>query len=164
MVAPLYVFAAIVMYTEGLISDRIKFRVPFLYFNAVVSIIGLVVLGFAPQKGVRFFGCFLTVAGSNSNIPFALTFQHNNIVGQWKRAFCSASLVGFGGIGGIVGSIVFRSQDAPKYRFGLWSCVFASGLVIVCVTILWVYFIFENRKQRKGEKVIEKTEGFTYTP
>jgi len=162
LVAPLYVFGAIVMWTEGRISDRIKFRAPFLYFNAVLTIVGLLVLGFAPQKGVRYFGCYLVVAGSNSNIPFALTFQHNNIVGQWKRAFCSATLVGAGGIGGIVGSLVFRSQDAPKYRFGLWSCVFASGLVIVCVSLLWAFFTFENKKQRKG-KIIEKTEGFRYT-
>lgn len=42
--------------------------------------------------------------------------QANNIRGQWKRAFCSATLVGFGGIGGIAGSLVFRSQDAPDYR------------------------------------------------
>jgi sugar phosphate permease len=162
LVAPLYIFAAILMWTEGLISDRIKLRAPFLYFNAILSIIGLLVLAFAPQKGVRFFSCFLIVGGSNANIPFALTFQHNNIAGQWKRAFCSATLVGAGGIGGIVGSLVFRAKDAPKYKFGVWSCIFASGLVIVCVSILWVHFIFQNKKQRKG-KVLEKVEGFRYT-
>merc|ERR1711939_1241368 len=33
-------------------------------------------------------------------IPAAMAYQANNIRGQWKRAFASATLVGFGGIGG----------------------------------------------------------------
>lgn len=45
-----------------------------------------------------------------------LTYQANNIRGQWKRALCSATLVGTGGIGGIIGSTIFRAQDKPGYR------------------------------------------------
>jgi hypothetical protein len=52
-----------------------------------------------------------------------MVFQANNIRGQWKRAFCSASLIGLGGTGGIVGSLVFRSQDAPKYLPGIYACL-----------------------------------------
>lgn len=48
-----------------------------------------------------------------------MSYQGNNIRGQWKRAFCSATLVGFGGIGGIAGSLVFRTQDAPGYIPGV---------------------------------------------
>jgi hypothetical protein len=42
-----------------------------------------------------------------------MAYQANNIRGQWKRAFASATLVGFGGLGGIAGSTVFRQQDSP---------------------------------------------------
>lgn len=42
-----------------------------------------------------------------------MAYQANNIRGQWKRAFASATLVGFGGIGGIAGSTIFRAEDSP---------------------------------------------------
>lgn len=42
-----------------------------------------------------------------------MAYQANNIRGQWKRAFASATLVGFGGLGGIAGSTVFRQEDSP---------------------------------------------------
>jgi hypothetical protein len=52
-----------------------------------------------------------------------MAYQANNIRGQWTIAFASATLVSFGGIGGIAGSLVFRSQDAPKYIPGIWATI-----------------------------------------
>jgi hypothetical protein len=39
---------------------------------------------------------FLACAGANANVPTVMAYQANNIRGHWKRAFCSATLVGFG--------------------------------------------------------------------
>jgi hypothetical protein len=52
-----------------------------------------------------------------------MAYQANNIRGQWKRAFCSATFVSAGAVGGIAGSLVFRSQDAPKYHPGIYACI-----------------------------------------
>jgi hypothetical protein len=92
-----------------------------------------------------------------------MAYQANNIRGQWKRAFCSASLVGLGGVGGIAGSLVFRSKDAPLYRPGIYAAITCNVLVIVIVAALSVYFTICNRKQARGQKVIEGQEGFRYT-
>lgn len=92
-----------------------------------------------------------------------MAYQANNIRGQWKRAFCSASLVGLGGIGGIAGSLVFRAQDAPLYRPGIYAAIACNLLVIVVTIILSVYFTICNRKQARGQLVIEGQEGFRYT-
>jgi hypothetical protein len=75
---------------------------------------GLPLLGFAHNNGVRYFGVFLATVACNANVPCILTWQANNIRGQWKRALCSATLVGAGGIGGIIGSTVFRDQDKVR--------------------------------------------------
>ena len=88
-----------------------------------MALVGLPIMGYATSNGVRYFGVFLVTAGSNANVPGAIAYQANNIRGQWKRAFCSASLVGFGGIGGIAGSLVFRSQDSPKFLPGIYACI-----------------------------------------
>lgn len=108
LVAPPYAFAGIVMYTTAWIGDRYKIRGPIIVFNNLLCIIGLPIVGFHSSAAVRYFGVFIVTAGANSNIPASMSYQANNIRGQWKRAFCSATLVGFGGIGGICGSLVFR--------------------------------------------------------
>jgi hypothetical protein len=108
MGAPPYVFAGFVMGIEGWLGDRFKYRGPFIIFNMILCLIGFALLGWAASFKVQYFSLFLVTAGANANIPVVMTYQANNIRGQWKRAFCSATLVGMGGIGGIAGSLVFR--------------------------------------------------------
>lgn len=76
--------------------------------NAVIAIVGLALMGFVDSVAVRYVGVFLVAAGANANISTCMAYQANNIRGQWKRAFCSATLIGMGGIGGIIGCLVFR--------------------------------------------------------
>lgn len=99
------------MFVEGWVSDRTRIRYPFLYLNALINITGLCLMVWAGSPGVRYFGSILVTAGSSTNVPFVMVWQANNIRGQWKRAFCSASMISFGGTGGIAGSLVFRSQS-----------------------------------------------------
>ncbi|KAJ5553764.1 hypothetical protein N7494_003142 [Penicillium frequentans] len=160
---PCYVFASILGFSESIISDRIGLRTPFLLFNCVIEVIGVVVLGYAKPSGIRYFGAFLIIAGANSNIPLSLTYQANNIRGVWKRAFCSATIVGAGGIGGIIGSLTFRDQDAPTYRPGLYTCITAACVTFISVCTTSTYFFVQNKKQKEGKVVIEGLEGFRYT-
>lgn len=96
-------------------------------------------------------------------MPCILTYQANNIRGQWKRALASATLVGAGGIGGIVGSTVFRSQDAPGYIPGIIACLLANGLIIAIVLLLDFKFWRANKRVDAGGKPIEGLPGFKYT-
>jgi hypothetical protein len=106
---------------------------------------------------------FLATSAVNANVPCVLTWQANNIRGQWKRALCSATLVGFGGIGGIIGSTVFRSQDAPEYRPGIWTCMIACALIIVITLAMDFKFQRANKRAASGGKPIEGLVGFRYT-
>jgi hypothetical protein len=87
-----------------------------------------------------------------------MTYQANNIRGQWKRAFCSATLVGFGGIGGIAGSLVFRSQDKPRYVNGMWACITCAALNVVIIGVLSLKFTRDNKRAARGEITIEDSE------
>ncbi|KAI0391180.1 major facilitator superfamily domain-containing protein [Xylariaceae sp. FL0594] len=168
LVAPPYAFAGIFMYGVGWLGDKYRLRGPIVIINMAVALIGLPLLGWHPDPKVRYLGSFFLIAGANSNVPATLAYQATNIRGQWKRAFASATWVGFGGIGGITGSLIFRSQDAPSYRPGLWACIAVSLLNIIIVSILSLSFHFENRKADRGEKELEAEEenyqpGFRYT-
>ncbi|RVX66072.1 hypothetical protein B0A52_10006 [Exophiala mesophila] len=163
LTAPPYAFAGIVMVFIAWLGDKYHIRGPLLIANAVVGLIGLPVLGFASQPGVRYFGVFLVCTSANASIPTCMAYQANNIRGHWKRAFCSATLVGFGGIGGVAGSLIFRSQDAPHYRPGIYAGMAANGLLILIVCINTVYFRRENRKADQEGKILEGSPDFRYT-
>ncbi|KAF3403250.1 hypothetical protein DPV78_003751 [Talaromyces pinophilus] len=160
--SPPYVAAMILMYAEGWASDKIRLRSPMIYLNCMASITGLCLMEWGPSAGVQYFGAILTCAGCSANIPSIMVFQANNIRGQWKRAFCSASLIGLGGTGGIVGSLVFRSQDAPTYLPGIYACLTANGLIAVVITVVLVYFTARNRQAERGLAIIEGLPGFRY--
>jgi sugar phosphate permease len=168
LVAPPYVLAGIVMYGTSWFGDKYRIRGPIIVFNMLLVIIGLPIMGFHPDPKLRYFGVFLVTAGANSNVPAMMSYQANNIRGQWKRAFASATFVSFGGIGGIAGSLVFRTEDAPQYKNGLYACIITSLANLLIVGILSLTFYFENRKADRGEKELEADEedfqpGFRYT-
>ncbi|KAK5103428.1 hypothetical protein LTS08_002843 [Lithohypha guttulata] len=163
LVAPPYAFAGIVMFGTAWLADKYRVRGPILIGNAVLGLIGLPMMGYASSSGVRYLGVFFVTASANANIPACMAYQANNIRGQWKRAFCSATLVGFGGIGGISGSLVFRSQDAPAYRPGIFAAIACNLLIILIVICNTIYFRAANKKVDRGEKVLEGLPGFKYT-
>lgn len=123
LVAPPYVLAAILMYTTSWYGDKYRQRATVLVFNSIIAVVGLGMMGFGKSAGVQYTGAFIGVAGANANVPATMAYQANNIRGQWKRAFCSATLTGLGGVGGISGSLVFRSQDAPAYVPGFIAVI-----------------------------------------
>ncbi|KAI4635438.1 uncharacterized protein J4E88_004903 [Alternaria novae-zelandiae] len=163
LIAPPYVFAAFVMVGFAWAGDKYHIRSPWVIANGVLALIGLPMIGFSTNVGVRYFGVFLATAAANANVPCILTWQANNIRGQWKRALCSATLVGAGGIGGIIGGTVFRTQDAPSYVPGIVACMIASGMIIIISLLLNLKFWMANKRANNGGKIIEGLEGFRYT-
>ncbi|CAI7628248.1 unnamed protein product [Penicillium discolor] len=126
LTTPPYFFAGLFMFIQGWLGDRYRIRTPFIVWNNIQAIIGLSILGWVTVPGVQYFGIYLVAAASNANIPSTLTYQANNIRGHWKRAFCSASIITLGGIGGVAGSVVFRTKDAPRYLPGVYACIASS--------------------------------------
>lgn len=159
LVAPPYALAGILMFVTGWLGDKYRVRGPIILINMLFCIVGLPILGWHKDPAVRYFGIFLLTAGANSNIPAVMSFQANNVRGQWKRAFCSATLVGFGGIGGIAGSLIFREQDkATGYKPGMWACITAVLLNMVLVVLCDLEFRRQNAKADRGEKLLEQFE------
>ncbi|KAJ5281849.1 MFS general substrate transporter [Penicillium angulare] len=161
--APPYAAAGILMVVTSRIGDKYHIRGPIIIFNALVTITGLPLLGFTKGIAPRMVGAFLTTMGCNANIPASMAYQANNIRGQWKRAFASAVFVGLGASGGMTGSLVFRTQDAPNYHPGVLTSLGLSVLAIVLVLLLSLRFYILNKKVARGELVIGNLPGFKYT-
>ncbi|KAF3032856.1 hypothetical protein E8E12_002344 [Didymella heteroderae] len=163
LIAPPYVFAGFVMLGFAWLGDKYHVRSVWVIANGVMALIGLPMIGFSNNVGVRYTGVFLATAAANANVPAVLTWQANNIRGQWKRALCSATLVGAGGIGGIIGGTVFRTQDKPHYVPGITACMIAAGLIVVVALLMDLKFWRANKRAAAGGKIIEGLEGFRYT-
>ncbi|KAJ5644597.1 phthalate transporter [Penicillium longicatenatum] len=163
LTTPPYFFAGLLMYTQGWAGDKWHIRSPIIIYNALQTIVGLCILEWVSAPGVQYFGIFLVAAGANSTIPAVLAWQANNIRGQWKRAFCSASIITFGGIGGIIGAVVYRSQDAPNFFPGVMASIVCNIIILLVAGILAVHFHIANRRAGRGTLVIEGLPGFCYT-
>lgn len=97
------------------------------------------------------------------DLTYTSAYQANNICGQWKRATVAAAITASNGLGGIAGSFIVRSQEAPRYITAIWVSI-GSHIVIIGIAMGFsVYFWYANDKQKKGKIVLEETEGFKYT-
>ncbi|KAL4939422.1 hypothetical protein BDV06DRAFT_225021 [Aspergillus oleicola] len=163
LVAPPYVAAAIVMFLQGVVADKWRIRGPIVAINAAMGLLGLGLLGYVESPAPRYFGVFLATIAGNANCPALVSWQSNNIRGQWKRALTSATLIGGGSIGGILGTTVFRAQDAPDYIPGLLTTMLANAIIIILVGALTLKFHRANKRVDAGGKAVEGLAGFKYT-
>lgn len=69
LTAPPYAGAAIIMAACAWAGDKYRVRGPLLLITAVLGLVGLPLLGYASQPGVRYFGIFLVCAAVNGGIP-----------------------------------------------------------------------------------------------
>lgn len=99
----------------------------------------------------------------NANVPANVTWQANDVRGQWKRAFASALSVSFAGIGGIMSGTVFRGQDAPRYFPGIITCTVCGALPGIIVLVMTYHFHRSNQKAKEGNMIIEGLVGVRYT-
>ncbi|KAG8834711.1 hypothetical protein FRC17_007617 [Serendipita sp. 399] len=162
--APPYFASIFIAFAGAWASDKYLIRAPIIMWQAVLSIIGLSMTAFHTRNDVRYAGVFLGLAGANANVAGVLGYMQNNIVGQTKRAFTSALVIGSGGVGGIIASTTFRSKDSPKYRPGLWVTIGANFIIIIVCSIMTAVFSYRNKQVRAGKgRPIEGKVGFFYT-
>ncbi|PHH80660.1 hypothetical protein CDD82_1588 [Ophiocordyceps australis] len=157
--APPYVLGGIILLLNGYFSDRLRCRGPFMCASMLLCIVGLAILGWHPRPGVRYFGVFLLMGGLPSCPPLLMALQANNVRGQWKRAFTSATLVGSGGVGGIAGCLLFRDQDkASGYRVAMFICLGCLVVNIVLMVLCDWDVYRQNKLADQGKKRLEADE------
>ncbi|KAB2574061.1 putative transporter [Lasiodiplodia theobromae] len=161
--APPYYYAVVPALLSSLVGDKYRMRAPIITFNCVCVVVGFCMLGLADQVTVRYIGTYLATGAYVANWAALMAYQANNIVGQWKRVFTAAICTAFNGAGGIAGSYIVRSNEAPKYATAVWVSIGSHLLMIGIVMVFSVYFMVANRAQQRGMKILEATEGFRFT-
>ena len=162
--APPYYYAVVPVLLTAWFADRYTTRGPIIIFNALCLILGFVLLGFVKQVTVRYIGTFLATGAYVSNWAALSAYMANNIRGQWKRATVAAAVSACNGLGGIAGSYIVRSEEAPRYITAIWVSIGSHLVMISVVAGCTVAFWQANRRRKEGKaKMIEGVEGFRYT-
>ncbi|RSL49519.1 hypothetical protein CEP54_012380 [Fusarium duplospermum] len=163
LTTPPYIFGAVVSILTGIVADRVRLRSPFIIGYSILHMVGLAMISWGGSQGARYTGMFLAIAGSSCAIPSALAFLANNVVGTHKRQFAVPIQTIFGGIGGIIGSLMFRETDYPGYRPGMYASFGCMAANTALAGGLALYFWMRNREADRTGKVLEGVPGFRYT-
>lgn len=114
--SPPYIFTVFASLATSWLSDKMRLRWPILIGQSVVAIVGLLVVLYGKLAGVRYFGLFLATWGTQGNIPATLAYGNNQTAKLQKRAVVAAAMISVGAAGGVTGSTIFKSSDAPVSR------------------------------------------------
>ncbi|KAK5063037.1 hypothetical protein LTR84_005113 [Exophiala bonariae] len=161
--APPAAFSVIFALVISWLADKYQVRGPFVFGQAVLTIIGLAMIGFIKHPIPRYLGAFLGQAGSNALVITCLTWGQNNIRSDAKRSVTTAIQVMMASIGGIYSALVFRQQDAPNYIPG----IIATGSVMLLTAILAptmsILLRRANAQADAGHRILEGSPAFRYT-
>ncbi|KAF9233965.1 major facilitator superfamily domain-containing protein [Melanogaster broomeanus] len=136
---PLYVLSTVVLLMLGHYSDKTQLRSPFIFAGQFITLVGFIIIISNAPFGVKYFGLLLCLVGSSSGAGVIswLVSLANNLGGSYKRATGMALQLSIGNMSGAIASIIFRSQDAPRYIYGIrLEIIFISvGLLALPITV-----------------------------
>lgn len=160
---PPYLLGAICSVATGYYADKVHLRSPFMIGHSVVTIVGFILMGWGPNTGGKLTGVFFSMTGIQCIIPTVFTFMSNNLVSVRDRRVGIATQIVLGAVGGIIGSQIFRTQDAPTYRPGLYAAIGLTAAFMVHTAAMAEYYRRQNKKADDGVLIIDGVVGFRYT-
>lgn len=101
--------------------------------------------------------------GVRSNVPALLAFNQRNTLGAANRAISSGLLIACGAIGGIIGSLIFRGEDAPGYAPGIYTTIGLCVYDIFALITSIVAFSQRNKRIDRGELVEGAPKGYRFS-
>ncbi|KAL5118785.1 hypothetical protein ACEQ8H_003288 [Pleosporales sp. CAS-2024a] len=147
---PIYVFASIVTLIWAWGSDLTQIRSPWIMAGYAIAICGFIAQLAIPHPkypGLTYGFLFPVAAGLYCPFTCLVSWIGNSLAPSSKRAVGMALLISVGNMGGIMGSNIYLTREAPKYRTG-----FSASLAMCCAAILmtlvlrWAY-AKENKKK-----------------
>lgn len=155
LTVPPYAVATILLLVFAHYSDKKKLRWPFILAGLLISSVGFSINLASVPAGVKYFGTFLCASGSYAALPGIVAWYSGNIAGQYKRAFALGWLVGSASVAGIVASNIYRTQDAPLYKFGHGI---ELGFLIMGIALLPLMVFVYKRANRGKEVIVREAE------
>jgi len=101
LASPPYVFAIIMSLLMAWVSDKYRIRWPILCAQSITGIIGLLIILYTKPPGVRYFGLYLAIFGTQANVPGTLAYGQSQTADVRKKGVVAAAMISVGAAGGI---------------------------------------------------------------
>lgn len=156
MTVPPYVLGTIVLLILAYSSDHFRERTIHILVGLTIVIVGLIVVIVLPLTNIhgRYGGLVVLLAGTFVAAPITVAWLAGNTPEPGKRAVV-LGINGFGNLGGIIGTELFKAQYGPTYHYPLKVTV---GLIAVS----WVgYFCYHFELRFANWYKARKVRGMT---
>ncbi|USP78788.1 uncharacterized protein yc1106_06062 [Curvularia clavata] len=151
---PIYVFAAILTLIFAWASDLTRRRSPYIIAGYSIAVAGFIAQLAIPKPkypGITYGFLFPVAGGLYCPFTCLVSWIGNSLAPSSKRAVGMALLISVGNMGGIMGSNIYLSREAPKYRTGFSASLSMCCLAIIMTFVLrWAY----SRENRKRDQMI----------
>lgn len=134
----------------GFITRFYGFRWLVVIVATILGVIGAALMSWLPRSDHA--GLLIGIYLCNAIIgatPVCYQWITSNTAGHTKRAFVTTAMNAAFAVGNIVGPQTFKAQDAPDYQPAKVSLVCTWAVSGVVAAILYVYYLWENK--RRGE-------------
>ncbi|CDH58469.1 mfs transporter [Lichtheimia corymbifera JMRC:FSU:9682] len=146
---PPYIVACCCLFVVAWYSDHTQQRGLPALLCFTVTIIGYVFLLVGEHLALRYCGAIFVASGVYSTVPVILSWINNNNHGHTKRGVSLGLMNGVAQCFGILGSHIYRNEDAPFYRPGHAICLAFSVFAFIMIAILRFLLQRENRRRDK---------------
>ncbi|ORY30195.1 major facilitator superfamily domain-containing protein [Naematelia encephala] len=164
--APPYVFACFCVLLSGWFSDRYRMRMWSTALPSAVAFIGLLIAVLTVTHKnlvpLSYIGVCLAAGGVYCLSPSIAVWIGLNQAGQTKRAASIGLTIFIAQLGGIVGSNIYLTKEAPSYHTG-FGCSLAF-LGAGCIVVPMIYWYILGRINAKREAMSEEEIYARYSP
>lgn len=158
--APPYVASAITALIAGKLSDRLRWRMPFISIACAFLVTGYSTIfslrnDLDTRVAPAYAAIVIAVMGIYPIVPIISAWNANNLAPAGRRAVGVAYVGALGILGSILGSFMYLDSEAPSYPtgFGLSFSLGAMGLVLSFV-LEWSYMRENARKATLGTEEV----------
>lgn len=152
MSAPPYLAGGVTTLLSGCLSDRFKWRMPFIAISCTFVLVGYAVIislngELASHIATTYVGIVIAVMGIYPIQPAAQAWNANNLAPAGRRAVGVGMLSTVGNLGSILGSFMYLESEAPKYPTGFGMSLALGTAGVVSSLLLELSFKRSNDKR-----------------
>lgn len=135
-------------------SDKAEERSFHLIFGGCLAIIGFFGLAMIENINLLYVSTFFCTAGVSTVAPLSVAWVSGIFsIPHDKRAIALAMLIAFGNISGVLASMLYPTNDGPRYFKGHMINAFLLILVLILTIFLRFMLINENKKMDQRIKI-----------
>ncbi|KAF2015166.1 MFS general substrate transporter [Aaosphaeria arxii CBS 175.79] len=142
------------------LATRIKMKSPVLILLCIPPIIGIIILMVVGRekhnRGVLLVGYYLTSFYPGIS-PLIYSWSGQNTGGDTKRKVTTSFLFVGASAGNIIGPLLFKPSEKPKYSRGLRANLGLFIAIVVLVVVGMIYVKFLNRKHAAARERLGKS-------